>query len=47
MVVLLVVFYSISNFVGYLMPNTIYTYTYILDIRGAYDKFPEFLRTGI
>ena len=40
----LVGFYGISTLVGYLMPNPLYTY--ILDIRGAYDKFPDFFRKG-
>ena len=41
----LVWFCGISTIVGHLMPNPLYTY--ILNIRGEYDKFPDFFRKGI
>ena len=37
----LVCFFGISTILGYLMPNPFYTY-----IRGAYNKFPDFLKYG-
>ena len=39
-----VVFYSISTIVGYLMLNPLYTY--ISNIRGSLNKFPDFFRIG-
>ena len=40
----LVWFYGISNIIGYLMPNLVYSY--MLDIRGSLNKFPDFFRMG-
>ena len=40
----LVWFYGITTIVGYLLPNPLYTY--ILNIRGSLNKFPDFFRMG-
>ena len=37
-------FYVVSTVVGYLMPNPVYIY---LNIRGTFNKFPDFYSTGI
>ena len=42
----LVGFYCILTIVGFFNAKSSLLHIYILDIRGAYDKFPDFYRIG-